>query len=80
MKLYYSPGACSLAAHIALCEAGVDFEAVKVDGRAKKAANGEDFLAVTGRDSRQFGAPVGQLGDLATQVGELTVGLLLIAA
>jgi glutathione S-transferase len=47
MKLYYSPGACSLASHIALREAGVSFEAIKVDGRAKKAANGEDYWQVT---------------------------------
>jgi glutathione S-transferase len=49
MKLYYSPGACSLASHIALQEAGLPFEAVKVDGRAKKAANGEDYWQVTAK-------------------------------
>lgn len=47
MKLYFSPGACSLASHIALREAGLPFEAVKVDGRAKKTANGEDYWQVT---------------------------------
>ena len=47
MKLYYSPGACSLASHIALKEAGLAFEAIKVDGRSKQAANGEDYWQVT---------------------------------
>ena len=47
MKLYYAPGACSLASHIALREAGLDFEAVKVEGRAQKTAGGEDYLKVT---------------------------------
>jgi glutathione S-transferase len=46
MKLYYAPGACSLADHIALREAGLEFELVRVDIRAKKTADGEDFLAV----------------------------------
>ncbi|HYC05320.1 MAG TPA: glutathione transferase GstA [Azospirillaceae bacterium] len=45
MKLYYSPGACSLASHIALREAGYDFSLEKVD-RSKRTENGEDFLAV----------------------------------
>jgi glutathione S-transferase len=49
MQLYYSPGACSLAPHIVLREAGVDFEAVKVDGRAKKTVNGEDYWQVTAK-------------------------------
>ena len=36
MKLYLTPGACSLAADIALHEAGIQFELVKVDMRTKK--------------------------------------------
>lgn len=46
MKLYYAPGACSLAPHIALHEAGVSFEPVKTDIRAKKLPDGSDYLAV----------------------------------
>ena len=46
MRLYYSPGACSLADHIALHEAGLDFEHVKVDLKAKTTERGEDFAAI----------------------------------
>ncbi len=49
MKLYYSPGACSLASHIALIEGGVDFEAVKVDLKSKETENGEDFRKINAR-------------------------------
>lgn len=49
MKLYYSPGACSLASHIALIEGGVDFDAVKVDLKAHKTEDGEDFYAISPR-------------------------------
>lgn len=45
MKLYYMPGACSLSPHIALREAGLDFELVKV-GRDKKTEDGQDFLSI----------------------------------
>jgi glutathione S-transferase len=46
MKLYYSPGACSLSPHIALCETGLPVELVRVDLSTKKTADGGDFLAV----------------------------------
>ena len=49
MKLYYSPGACSLSPHIALLEAGAAFEAVRV-GKDKQAEDGRDF-----RDINPFG-------------------------
>ena len=62
MKLYYSPGACSLSPHIALLEAGLPFDMVKVDLRAKKLENGDDYLAVN---------PKGQVPALALDSGEL---------
>jgi glutathione S-transferase len=47
MKLYFSPGACSLHPHIALREAGIPFELVRVDLRAHKlAGGGEDYYGV----------------------------------
>jgi glutathione S-transferase len=49
MKLYYSPGACSLASHIALEEAGADYETVRVDLGEHKTEKGEDFYAISRR-------------------------------
>jgi glutathione S-transferase len=46
MKLYYLSGACSQASNIALREAGLKFELVKVDRLTKKAADGLDFNEV----------------------------------
>ena len=48
MKLYYAPGACSLASHLALIEAGLSFSIDKTDVRNKKTSTGEDFFALTG--------------------------------
>ena len=46
MKLFISPGSCSLGPHIALREAGLPFATVKVDLRAKKTADGGDYRAI----------------------------------
>ena len=46
MKLYYSPGACSLSPHIVLYEGGFSFEMEKVDLVSKKTESGADFTAI----------------------------------
>lgn len=46
MKLFYTPGACSLASHIALCESGLQFTTERVDLSNKKTEHGNDFYAV----------------------------------
>ncbi|MDH4986492.1 glutathione transferase GstA [Aminobacter anthyllidis] len=45
MKLFYMPGACSLAPHIVANEVGIDLELVKVDGKTKTTETQQDFLA-----------------------------------
>ena len=62
MKLFYSPGACALASQIALREAGLPFEMVKVDLKEKKFADGSDFKAVN---------PKGYVPALQLQNGQL---------
>jgi glutathione S-transferase len=62
MKLYYAPGACSLSPHIALLEAGLPYDLVKVDLRAKKLENGDDYLKINAK---------GQVPALALDSGEL---------
>ena len=49
MKLYFSPGACSLSPHIALQESGLPYTTEKVDLRAKKTAGGADYLEINPR-------------------------------
>lgn len=61
MKLYYSPGACSLCPDIVLREAGVAFDLVRVNLQKKQLADGSDFLAVN---------PKGQVPVLALDDGE----------
>ena len=49
MKLFYKPGACSLASHITLRESGKDFTLDGVDLMKKRPENGDDFLRLTQR-------------------------------
>jgi glutathione S-transferase len=49
MKLYYSPGACSLSPHIVACEAGLTLTLIRVDIKAGKFADGRDFTTINGK-------------------------------
>jgi glutathione S-transferase len=49
MKLYYAPGACSLAPHIGLREAGYQFDLEQVDLAAKKTKSGADYTKINGK-------------------------------
>lgn len=46
MKLYYSPGACSLSPHIVACEAELPIELIKVDLQSKLTETGDDFRQI----------------------------------
>jgi glutathione S-transferase len=46
MKLYYSPGACSLSPHIVMREAGLDFEPVLASTKTHKLADGTDYYSI----------------------------------
>lgn len=60
MNLYFSPLACSLATRIALYEAGAKADFTKVDTKAKRTADGGDFLEIN---------PMGQVPTLRTDEG-----------
>ncbi len=46
MKLYYSPGACSLSPHIVLCELGLPHGLVRVDLKSHQTENGTDYYTI----------------------------------
>ena len=51
MKLYHAPGACSLAPHIALNEAGLNYDAIKVDLSKHLLADGTDYYTINPKGS-----------------------------
>ncbi|HEY0164161.1 MAG TPA: glutathione S-transferase N-terminal domain-containing protein, partial [Sphingomicrobium sp.] len=59
LQLYYSPGACSQAVHIALHEAGIEHLSERVDLRAKQTAGGADYWAINPKGA----VPALDLGD-----------------
>lgn len=65
MKLYFKPGACSLASHIVLREQGVDFTLESVDTQTQRTESGIDFKTVN---------PKGYVPALATGSAVLTEG------
>ena len=75
MKLYFSPGACSFAPHVALNELGIKFTPVKVDLRSHKlAGDGTDFYSI----SPNGYVPILELDD-GTRLSEAAVILQYIA-
>lgn len=61
-KLYYAPGTCALASHIALEEVGANYKAVRLDFKANQ-QNSPDYLAIN---------PKGRVPALVTDRGVLT--------
>jgi glutathione S-transferase len=70
MKLYVTPGACSLSPHIVLRELGLDFSLERVDLASKRTASGVDFTALN---------PKGYVPALRLEDGEvLTEGVAIV--
>ncbi|MNS99505.1 Glutathione S-transferase GST-4.5 [compost metagenome] len=69
LKLYYSPGACAMASHIALEEAGADYDLQKIDLRQGEQRTPE-YLAIN---------PAGVTPALATEQGVITQNVAILA-
>lgn len=68
LKLYYSPGACAMASHFALEEAGADYELVKIDLKRGEQKTPE-YLAIN---------PAGVTPALVTDRGVLTENVVIV--
>src|SRR5690242_12979677 len=62
LKLYFAPGTCALASHIALAEAGADYTVERISFKANQ-QNSPEYLAIN---------PKGRVPALATERGVLT--------
>jgi glutathione S-transferase len=79
MNLFYHPGACSLAVHIALAETGLPYQLVSIT-RDKRTSDGRDFLKINPKgfvpaleldDGRVLAEALAVLVYVAQQAGEL---------
>jgi glutathione S-transferase len=76
MKLYYTPGACSMAAHIVLAESGLPYSITRVNLKDKTTESGEDYAKINPKGyvpcvRLDNGALIGENTALLGYLGEL---------
>jgi len=76
MKLYYSPGSCSLASHIVLAESGLPYATTRVNLKDKTTETGEDYNKINPKGyvpcvQLDNGAMIGENTALLAYLGEL---------